>query len=213
MIRILVADDHTLVREGLCRILGSETDIEVIAQTGTGREAVRLCCDFKPNVVLLDFNLPDLDGVETTSQIMQLKTGARVLILTMYSSEEYAIRAVRAGAAGFIVKGCAPDELVAAIRKVARNETYIDSDIMERMVGRMGDNSQALIPESGLSNREIQVLVRLARGGTTREVSDELNLSQSTVETYRARILEKLNLRNNSDITRFAIRRKLIDLG
>lgn len=212
MIRVLVVDDHTLVRAGLCRLLDSEEGIEVVGETGSGREAVELCQKLNPDVVLLDYNLPDMDGLETTSRIIPLKTGARVLILTMYANEEYAIRVIRAGASGFVVKGASPEELLSAVRKVARKGTYITPSIMDKMVGRMGQ-PDAETPESGLSDREMQVLIRLARGSTTREVAEELCLSISTVETYRSRILEKLNLRNNSDLTRFAIRRGLIDLG
>jgi two-component system invasion response regulator UvrY len=212
MIRVLVVDDHTLVRAGLCRLLDSEEGIEVVGETGSGREAVELCQKLKPDVVLLDYNLPDMDGLETTSRIIPLKTGARILILTMYANEEYAIRVIRAGASGFVVKGASPEELLSAVRKVARKGSYITPSIMDKMVGRMGQ-PDGETPESGLSDREMQVLIRLARGSTTREVAEELCLSISTVETYRSRILEKLNLRNNSDLTRFAIRRGLIDLG
>jgi len=212
MIRILLVDDHELVRDGLCRLLNDEHDIEVIGQAGTGHEAVSLAGKLTPDVILLDYNLPDIDGLETTEQIMSMKLPSRVLILTMYGNEEYAIRLVRSGASGFVVKGAPTDELLTAIRKVAARGTYVSPGIMEKMVGRMGLPSKD-VPEAALSNREMQVLTRLARGSTTREVSEELNLSLSTVETYRSRILEKLNLRNNSDITRFAIRRNLIDLA
>lgn len=210
MIRVIVVDDHTLVRAGVCRLFEEEGDMEVVGETGSGREAVELCARLKPDVVVLDFNLPDIDGLETTEQIQAKKTGARILILTMYASEEYAIRLIRAGAAGFIVKGADPDELVAAVRKVAARGTYITPSVMEKMVDRIGQ-PQGEAPESVLSNREMQVLTRLARGFTSREISEELCLSLSTVETYRSRVLEKLNLRNNADITRFAIRRGLIE--
>lgn len=210
MIRVLVVDDHTLVRAGLCRLLESEDDIEVVGQSGTGIEAVELCGKLKPNVVVLDYNLPDIDGLETTERIVALKSGARVLVLTMYANEEYAIRVIRAGASGFIVKGASTDELIAAVRKVANKGTYVTPSIQEKMLGRIGRHDEDA-PESLLSNREMQVLLRLARGAATREVAQELSLSLSTVETYRSRILEKLDLRNNSDLTRFAIRRGLIE--
>jgi len=210
MIRVLVVDDHTLVRAGLCRLLEGEGDLEIVAQTGSGREAVQLCQDHKPAVVILDYNLPDQDGLATTEQIQALKLKTHVLVLTMYANEEYAIRVIRAGAAGFIVKGASTDELVAAVRKVASGGVYVSPAIQERMVVRLG-HQPSEHPEADLSNRELQVLVRLARGATTREVAEELCLSLSTVETYRSRILEKLGLRNNSDLTRFAIRRGLID--
>jgi len=211
MIRVMVVDDHTLVRVGLCRLLEAEEDIEIVGQTGSGHEAVQLSESTKPDVVVLDYSLPDLDGLETTRQIIALGNGARVLILTMYANEEYATRLIRAGASGFMIKGASADELLVAIRKVARKGVYVSPSIQEKMVTRIGQ-PQGEAPESLLSNREMQVLLRLARGSTTREVSEALSLSLSTVETYRSRILEKLNLRNNSDLTRFAIRRGLIDL-
>jgi two-component system, NarL family, invasion response regulator UvrY len=210
MIRVLVVDDHTLVRVGLCRLLEAEEDIEVVGQSGSGHEAVQLSESTKPDVVVLDYSLPDLDGLETTRQIIALGNGVRVLILTMYANEEYATRLIRAGASGFLIKGASADELLVAIRKVARKGVYVSPSIQEKMVMRIGQ-PQGEVPESLLSNREMQVLLRLARGSTTREVSEGLSLSLSTVETYRSRILEKLSLRNNSDLTRFAIRRGLID--
>lgn len=211
MIKILVVDDHTLVRDSLCRLLDGEGDMEVVGQAGSGHKAVELCRELNPNVVILDYSLPDLDGLETTRQIISLELGTRVLILTMYANEEYATRLIRAGAAGFLVKAASTDELLGAIRKVARKGVYVSPSIMEKMVSRMGQTPEEA-PESVLSDREMQVLLRLAKGSTTREVSQSLSLSVSTVETYRSRILEKLNLRNNSDLTRFAIRRGLIDL-
>lgn len=210
MIRTLVVDDHTMVRAGLCRLLDAEEDLEVVGQSGSGREAVQLARELKPDVVILDYSLPDIDGLETTRQIVALNMGIRILILTMYANEEYATRVIRAGAAGFIVKVAPTDELLAAVRKVARKGVYVSPAIMERMVGRMGQSHEE-VPEAVLSDREMQVLIQLAKGSTSREVSKALSLSLSTVETYRSRILEKLNLRNNSDMTRFAIRRGLID--
>lgn len=211
MIRVVVVDDHAVVRAGICRLFEEEPDFEVVGHTGSGREAVELCRKVKPDVVVLDFNLPDMDGLETTEQILAEQTGARILILTMYASEEYAIRLIRAGASGFVVKGAAPEELVEGVRKVAGKGTFVSPAVMEKMVIRIGQ-PEGETPESVLSNREMQVLTRLARGFSTRETSEELCLSLSTVETYRSRVLEKLNLRNNADITRFAIRRGLIDM-
>ena len=212
MTRILIVDDHTLVRDGLCRLIDGEEGMTVVGQTGSGHDAVRLCreIDPAPHVVLLDYNLPDIDGLESTQQIVALERAIRVLILTMYANEEYATRLIRAGASGFLVKAASTDELLGAIRKVASGGIYVSPAMMEKMVSRIGQPADAQ-PESALSDREMQVLLRLSRGATTREVASSLNLSVSTVETYRSRILEKLHLRNNSDITRFAIRRRLID--
>jgi DNA-binding NarL/FixJ family response regulator len=212
MTRILVVDDHTLVREALCRLLDIEGDIEVVAQAGSGSEGVALARKLVPDLVVLDYGLPDLDGLEATRQIKALGLGIKILILTMHANEEYATRVIQAGASGFVVKAASTDELLLGIRKVAANGVYVTPGILERMVAKMGQPAVDA-PEASLSNREMQVLLRIARGSTTREVSEALHLSLSTVETYRARLLEKLNLRNNSDLTRFAIRRGLIDVG
>lgn len=211
MIRVLVVDDHEVVRAGVCRLLEGEHDIDVVGETGSGHDAVRLSRELTPDVIVLDYSLPDLDGLEVTRQIAELDSPPRILILTMHANEEYATRVIRAGAVGFLAKVSPPAELITAVRKVAAKGVYVSPQIMEKMVSRMGQPT-ADNPESLLSNRELQVLIRLARGLTTKEVAEALNLSPSTVETYRARILEKLDLRNNSDMTRFAIRRGLIDL-
>ncbi len=209
MIRVVVVDDHAVVRAGICRLLEGEDDIEVMGQTGSGHEGVRLCRELEPDVLVLDYGLPDLDGLEVTRQVVDMHIETRILVLTMHASEEYATRVIRAGAAGFIVKAAPTEELLKAVRKVAARGIYVSPAVMERMVGRLGQ-PVADVPESVLSDRELQVLIRLARGMTTKEVAHALSLSASTVETYRSRILEKLDLRNNSDMTRFAIRRGLI---
>ena len=211
MTRILVVDDHTLVRQALCRLLAAEDDIELLGQCGSGHEAVALCRQKRPDVVILDYGLPDMDGLEATRQIAALGLDIRILVLTMHANEEYATRLIRGGASGFVVKAASTDELLVGIRKVANKGIYVTPAIMEKMVARMGQSTEET-PESVLSNREMQVLLRLARGLSTREVSENLHLSLSTVETYRGRVLEKLGLRNNSDMTRFAIRRGLIEV-
>jgi len=211
MIRVLVVDDHSVVRAGICRLLEAEADIAVVGDTGSGHEAVRLSRQKRPDVVVLDYGLPDLDGLETTQQIVQLSPAPKIVILTMHASEEYATRLIRAGAVGYVVKTAPVEQVLEAVRKVAVGKLYVSNTIMERMVGRLA-NPVADSPEALLSNRELQVLIRLAQGMSTKEVAEALCLSASTVDTYRRRILEKLNLRNNADMTRFAIRRKLIHL-
>ena len=211
MNRILIVDDHTLVRAGLCHLLEGENDMKVVGECGSGHEGVRLCAELKPDVVLLDYGLPDLDGLEATEQLVALKNDARVLVLTMHANEEYAIRVIRSGASGFLIKGASPEQLLAAIRKVVRGGLYVSPSIQDKMITRIG-KSKTDAPETTLSNREMQVLLRLARGANNRETAESLSLSVSTVETYRSRLMEKLNCRNNSDLTRFAIRRGLIGL-
>jgi DNA-binding NarL/FixJ family response regulator len=210
MIRVLVVDDHALVREGLCRLLEGQADLHVVAQAGTGHDAVTLCREQRPDVVILDYGLPDLDGLEVTRQIVATRSGARVLVVTMHASEEYAARVLGVGAAGFVVKSAAAEELVAAVRKVAAQGVYVSPSMVDKVLGRIHPGEETP-PEAALSDREMQVLTLLAGGATSREVCGKLALSLSTVETYRSRILQKLGLRNNSDITRFAIRRRLIE--
>jgi DNA-binding NarL/FixJ family response regulator len=212
MTRIIVVDDHELVRAGLCRLLASVDHVQVVGQTGSGREAVIMTRDLDPDMVLLDFCLPDQDGLETTRQIVELGMKTKILILTMSESEEYATRLIRAGASGFLVKAASASDLVSAVDKVMHGAVVVSHSILEKMVSRMGQPEDAT-PEHVLSNRELQVLQLLARGFSTRHAAEHLLLSQSTVETYRSRILDKLDLRNNSDITRFAIRRGLIEVA
>ena len=136
MIRVVVVDDHTIVRSGICRLLEAESDIEVVVQAGSGHEAVRRCREEKPDVLVLDYGLPDLDGLETTRQIVQLSEAPKILILTMHASEEYATRLIRAGATGFIVKTAPTIQLLNAVRKVARHQLFVSKPIMEKMVSR-----------------------------------------------------------------------------
>ena len=211
MIRIIVVDDHSVVRTGICRLIETANGMEVVAEGEGGHEAVRLCREIEPDVVVLDYGLPDLDGLETTQQLVRLDRPPKILILTMHASEEYATRLIRAGANGFVIKTAPVEQVIEAIRQVARGQRYVSPPVMEKMLGRLVDPS-ADAPESVLSDREVQVLIRLAQGMTTREVADQLNLSVSTIDTYRRRILEKLDLRNNADMTRFAIKRRLIHL-
>jgi len=210
MIRIIVVDDHALVRAGICSLLSSQEDISIMAETGSGREAVRLCEELKPNIVLLDLSIPDLDGLEATKQIMATAPEIKVVILTMYENEEYATRVLNAGAKGFIVKRMSPEELPSVIRKVMAGETCITDSIMRQIVLRKtssGDQSMLSL----LSDRELQIFHKLARGSSGSKIADELGLSTSSVATYKSRIMDKLGLANHAELMRFALRLGLID--
>lgn len=210
MIRLIIADDHALFRAGLKRLLEAEEDMSVVGEAGAGKEVVKLCREIEHDVVVLDFALPDIDGLEAARQIKAANQEAKILIVTMYDNEEYAIRFLQTGVRGFIVKETSPEELPDAVRKVAAGKVYITSSIMEKIALRHNQEVSEN-PVSSLSDRELQVMLKLAAGGALAEISEELGISMSTVKTYKTRIMEKLALRNVSDLTRFAIRYDLVD--
>jgi len=211
MIRVLIVDDHDLFRAGISRLLELVEDIEVVAEAGTGRDAIALCREHNPDVMLLDMTLPDTDGLEVTRQAVTLFPKTKVLVLTMHDNEEYAMRLMQAGAMGFLVKGITPRELPEAIRKVAEGKVHVTQSVMERMMSLINRPSQAKDGVPELSDREFQVLVRLANGRSHSEICEELCLSSSTVGTYRRRIMDKLGVRNNSELIKFAMKHGLVD--
>lgn len=209
MTKVIVADDHALVSAGLCRLLESKEDLEVLGEAASGWEAIKLCEELHPDVLLLDLDMPDIDGFEVTRRLAASQPEIKILILTMHDQEEYAIRLIQSGASGFIVKGSPPGELPDAIRKVAAGKVYISPLVMERMLVRQ-EKSSGETPLSMLSEREHQVLLRLSQGRGVNDISKELGLSTSTVGTYKKRIQSKLGLNNISDIVRFSMRVGLI---
>jgi len=210
MIDVLLADDHAIVRAGLRRIIEESGDIRVIAEADNGRQALRRAREIPPQVAVIDISMPDLDGLEVTSQLLALHAGLPVLILTMYEEEQYVIRAIEAGAMGYITKRSAPEQLVAAIRRVHTGGRYLSAEAMEILALHVARGERGRSPLDMLSRRELQVLRRLAMGHTNREIAESYHISIKTVDTYRLRLLKKLNLRNNADLSRFAIQYKLI---
>lgn len=210
MIRLIVADDHTLVRAGICSLLKSKDDIEIVAETGSGEEAAQLCISHKPDVLLLDFELKDIDGMEVTKKVTSTVPSVKILILTMHENEEYALRLLRAGASGFIVKGISPEILPDAIRQVASGDIFVTESIMKRITIRQA-RGETDNPISKLSNRELQIFIRLAKGVSYNDIRNELNLSISTIGTYKSRIMEKLALDNNTELIKLAMRIGLVD--
>jgi two-component system, NarL family, invasion response regulator UvrY len=209
--RVLIVDDHAVVREGLRRLLGDYREIEVVGEAADGHEALRLVAQLLPDVAVLDLSMPGLDGIELTKQLAKQHPTLKVLILTMHANEEYALRLLQAGARGFIGKGAAGPELVNAILKVANGGVYLPPELVEtlpqRFATRRGDGS----PLEALSDRELQVLKLLAEGKTGREIGEILHLSVKTVDTYRARLLSKLSLETTADLIRFALRHHVIE--
>ena len=177
MIKVLLADDHTLVREGLHRLLDDCGDMEVVGEACGGQEALRMLRQLEPDVVVMDLSMPDLDGIEATKQIARENLKARVLILTMHVNEEYAVRLLQAGAHGFMGKGAASQEVAGAIRKIAAGGSYLPSMLSEGLPKRYIRRGAGLSPLGALSDREVQVLKRLAEGHVSREIAQDLHLS------------------------------------
>ncbi|MEE4355156.1 MAG: response regulator transcription factor [Desulfococcaceae bacterium] len=208
-IRVLLADDHSIVRAGLRRIVEDSEDMEVVAEASDGREAIRQVLAILPDLAVIDISMPGIDGLEALNQIRSHLPDMKVIILSMYEEEQYVIRAFEAGARGYISKKSVPEQLTDAIRKVYAGSPYITPEAAEMLALRMARGDARSLPDS-LSRRELQVLRRLAMGHTNREIAAAYNISIKTVDTYRFRLLKKLNLRNNAEISRFAIQNRLI---
>jgi len=211
MIKVLIADDHSIVRAGLRRIVEESGDMEVIAEASDGRGALLQVQKEKPDVAVIDISMPGLDGLEVTAQLHAGYPKLPVIILTMHEEEQYVIRAIEAGAMGYITKRSAPEQLVNAIRKVYAGSRYLSAEATDLLALRVARGSQGQSPLDSLSTRELQVLRRLAMGHTNREIASAYGISIKTVDTYRFRLLKKLNLRNNAELSRFAIQNRLVE--
>jgi DNA-binding NarL/FixJ family response regulator len=211
MIKVLLADDHNIVRAGLRRIVEDSEDMEVVAEAADGREAIRQVRNKSPDVVVVDISMPGLDGLEVINQLHSDYPNLPIIVLTMHEEEQYVVRAIEAGAMGYITKRSAPEQLVKAIRKVLEGGRYLADEAAELLALRVARGTNARSPLDTLSMRELQVLRRLALGHTNREIAESYHISIKTVDTYRSRLLKKLNLRNNAELSRFAIQNRLIE--
>jgi DNA-binding NarL/FixJ family response regulator len=209
MISILLADDHSLFREGLKQILARGSNIRVTGEAGNGQEALDLIRNNTYDVVLLDISMPGRSGLDVLGEIRRERPDLPILILSMHPEDQYALRVLKAGAAGYLTKESAADELISAIRKVASGGKYISNTVAEKLASALDQTSRKQ-PYQLLSNREFQVLCMLASGKALKQIADELILSEKTITTYRARILEKLQLKNNVELTRYAIENGLV---
>lgn len=212
-LRILLADDHTLVRQGLRKLLEERPEWEVVAEAGDGREAVRLAEQSKPDICILDVAMPLLNGIEATRQIARRVPTARILVLSMYSDEAYVAQILQAGAAGYILKDSADVDLIQAVSEVARGKSFFSPPIARVMlddyVRQLADKGIADRFDS-LSDREREVFQLIAEGKVNKEIAALLSISLSTVETHRARIMEKLDLHSAAEIVLYAVRRGVI---
>jgi DNA-binding NarL/FixJ family response regulator len=208
-IRVFLADDHALVRAGIRGLLEDLDNIEVVGEAGDGQEAVRLAESLHPDVVVLDIGMPGLNGLDVAARLAA--HAIRVLILSMHTSEEYVLRALRAGCAGYLLKGSAVAELEVAVRAVARGETYlspaVSKHVVDDYVRRTGG---AADPIDALTPRQREVLQLVAEGNTSKDIADKLGLSLKTVEAHRAQIMERLGLHDVAGLVRFAVRMGLV---
>jgi DNA-binding NarL/FixJ family response regulator len=212
MIRVLIADDHPVVSEGLCRLLREQADITVIGTVENGREAVRRAVDEQPDVVVMDNAMPELNGIEATELIRKRSPGTRVLMLSMHTDGEHVMRALRAGASGYIAKRSAAREVIEAVRTVSAGRRYLHEPLATELLRAVSDPELAEDPLARLSSRERQVLQQLAEGRSGAEIAAALSLSPRTVETYRARMMQKLGVHELAGLVRFAIQRGLVPL-
>jgi len=210
MSKVLIADDHTLVRKGLRQILLESGAVKVADEAKDGKETIAKVSANPYDVVLLDISFPGRSGIEVLKQVKSIRPKLPVLILSMHPEEQYAVRALRAGAAGYLTKESAPDELIEAIQKVARGGKYITASLADKLAEEIGEPSEEL-PHERLSDREYQVMCMIASGKTVKEIGRELNLSVKTISTHRARILQKMNMKNSAQLTHYAIKYKLVD--
>lgn len=209
MIKVLIADDHTIVRHGLRQILDAESDLKMVGEAQNGQEVLDVVSRHQVDVVVLDISMPGRNGLETLKELRRQYPGTAVIVLSMHPKDQYAVRVIKAGAAGYITKESAPAELVAAIRKANKGEKYIDPEIAEVLANYIehGDTGE---PHARLSDREYEVLCHIASGKGLTDISLEMDLSVKTISTYRTRIIEKTGLSSNSEITRYAIERGLV---
>jgi DNA-binding NarL/FixJ family response regulator len=213
-IRILIADDHTLLRNGICALLADEQDMMIVGEADDGREAVRLAGQLKPNVVLMDIAMPLLNGLEATRQIKHEHPEINVLVLTMYDHEEYFREMLEAGASGYIIKRAAATELVSAIRSIYNGESVLSPAITRLLLEDYLSHdarSEAGDPNA-LSSREREVLQLIAEGRTSREIAEILHLSVKTVQSHRTNLMQKLDLHDRGDLIKYAIQKKIIEL-
>ena len=212
MIKVLLADDHDIVRAGLRRVVEESGEIAVVAETSDGRQVIGMVKEVCPDVVVVDISMPTLDGFEVISQLHSQYPQVPALVLSMHEEEQYVVRAIGLGAKGYISKRSAPEQLVSAIKKLHSGGFYLSESAAESVAFRLarGNREKSLLDT--LSNREVQVLRLLAMGRSVREIAESYTLSAKTVNTYRFRLMQKLSIRNVTELTRFAIRNKLIDL-
>ena len=210
MIRVGIVDDHAIVRVGLRNFLAEQVDVRVVGEAANGREAIDLARTTEMDVMLMDLSMPGQGGIDALAMIRAKAPDVGILILSGYPEEHYAMNLIRQGASGYLNKECDPAEIVEAIRTIALGKRYITPTVAELLAQQLNRKNDAL-PHEQLSEREFQVFLKLAKGQTAGDIADSLSLSVKTVSTYRTRLMEKMSLSSNSDLTYYALKNKLID--
>jgi DNA-binding NarL/FixJ family response regulator len=204
-IRVLIADDHKIVIEGLKRLLEQEGDITVVGETSNGLSAIDMTRQLQPDIVIMDIGMPDLNGIEATRQIMRECSATKVVGLSMHSSEKYVKEMIKAGAWGYLLKDCAGDELVVAIRNVAAGKKYLSPSVTNTVLDNYAEGDERSSAFSVLTQREREVLQLLAEGRTTKQIGRSLHISPKTVEAHRLRVMGKLNMNSVAKLTKYAV--------
>ena len=210
MIRVLIADDHPVVRRGIAQVLSEESDLEVAGQAADAEELRKSLRDDGADLVLLDLSMPGADGIQLIRELAEEHQEASILVLSIHSEEQYALRCLEAGASGYLNKQSAPENLVKAIRTVAGGRRYLSPEVEDLLFARLRGEEALQAPHESLSPREWQVMIRLAKGDSVTQIGEDLGLSVKTVSTYRTRLLEKMGLETNADLVRYALENELI---
>ncbi len=212
MLNVLLVDDHALVRNGIKRLLEDTKEVKIIAEADCGEDGVKLAVDLKPDIVLMDINMPGIGGIEACHRIIQRNPNQKIIILTVHTEQSFPKRLLEIGAKGYLTKECAIDEMLTAIKDVFKGGSYISSSIAQQLalslIPGVGQN-----PVDSLSRREFQVMLMISQGLPNKEISERLCLSPKTVSTYRTRLLEKLNAKSEVDLIKIAISQGLLDLS
>ncbi len=209
-IKVIITDDHAILRAGLRQILAETDNMEVVAEAQNASEAIQLGRDTDADVMLLDIGLPDRSGIEALKYIKKDNKNIAVLMLSMYREEQYAVRALKSGASGYLSKERASSELVNAIETVSKGRKYITPEVAEVLANQVGDPSEAM-PHESLSDREFQTLIMISSGLSVSDIAAKLSLSVKTISQYRSRLLEKMQLKHNAELTRYAIKNNLVE--
>lgn len=210
MIKVGIVDDHTIVRNGIKQFLAEQVDLRVVGEAASGREAIDLVRQTEIDVLIMDLSMPGQSGVDVMAMLRAKAPDMGILILSGFPEEHYAVNLIRMGASGYLNKECEPMEIVKAVRAISMGRRYISPAVAELLVEQLGKKNPESLPHEQLSEREFQVFLKLAQGKTPTEIAEQLSLSVKTVSTYRTRLMEKLHLSSNSDLTYYALKNKLI---